>query len=176
MSQVEPSGTPRAERRRIGPLQIFLTFSRIALSGFGGTLFWSRYVLVERARLLTEQEYVEKLAVGQLLPGPNVLNLAFMIGKEFGGYAGAGAAVLGLVGGPFLIVIGMGVLYGIYGGLPLVQQTLAGMSAVTAGLLCANGLKMISVLPRRWRPLAHSSPAVTADIPASVCCTSGRPP
>ena len=154
MSPVESSGETGERPRRIGPLQLFLAFSQISLSGFGGTLFWSRHVLVERRRWMTEREYVEMLAVGQLLPGPNVLNLTFMIGKQFGGYTGTAAAVAGFMSWPFLIVIGMGVLYQAYGTLPLVQQALTGMSAVVAGLLFSNGLRMTSVLPRRWRPWA----------------------
>ena len=33
---------------------LFLTFSRITLSGFGGVMFWARRRLVEQERWLTE--------------------------------------------------------------------------------------------------------------------------
>jgi chromate transporter len=46
----------------------------------------------------------------------------------------------------------MGVLYQHYGALPQVQQALAGMSTVAAGLLLATVVKLVLVLPRRWRP------------------------
>ena len=39
-----------------------------------------------------------------------------------------------------------------YGALPLVQQALTGMAAVSAGLLLASVVKMTTVLPRHWRP------------------------
>jgi len=115
-------------------------------------LFWARYVLVERRRWFTEREFVETLAMGQLLPGPNIFNLGLMIGYRHAGFAGAFAAIAGFMGWPFLIVIGIGMLYARYEHLPLVQQALSGMSAAAVGLLIANGLKMASVLPRRWRP------------------------
>src|SRR6266545_1113631 len=131
---------------------LFLTFSRISLSGFGGVPFWARRVLVERKRWLTEQEFVELLSLGQLLPGPNVLNLTVMVGYRFAGWTGAAVAAAGFLGWPCLVVIGMGVLYQQYGALPQVQRALAVMSIVAAGLLLATVIKLATVLPRRWRP------------------------
>jgi chromate transporter len=137
---------------RITALDILKVYTRISLSGFGGTLFWVRYVLVERKGWLTEQEFVEALALGQLVPGPSVLNMSLMISYRFAGYAGALAAGAGFLGCPFLIVIGIGMLYGRYEHIPLVQQGISGMIAVVVGLLIANGVKMASALPRHWRP------------------------
>jgi len=137
---------------QISAFTLFLTFSRITLSSFGGALFWARRALVERQRWLTEQEFVELLVFGQLLPGPPVVNLTVMVGYRFGGWTGAAAAVAGFLGWPCLVVIGLGVLHQQYGALPQVQQALAGMSSVAAGLLLATGVKNSMVLPRRWRP------------------------
>lgn len=139
-------------KAKIGPLALFLAFSQLALSGFGGVLPWAHRTLVERKAWLTQREFVDTLAMGQLLPGPNIGNMAVMIGYRFAGYAGAAAAFAGLVGGPFLIMIAAGILYRNYGTLPLVQQALSGMSAVAAGLVLATGLKMTATLKRNWRP------------------------
>ena len=136
----------------IGPVEIFLTFSRISLSGFGGTLFWSHYVLVERQHWLTDREFVEAMGLGQILPGANILNLTVMVGYRYGGYGGVAAALTGFMGWPFLIVIAIGWLYQRYSALPLVQHALSGMSAVAAGLLLASAVRMTAALPRHWRP------------------------
>jgi len=130
---------------------LFLTFSRISLSSFGGALFWTRRGLVERQRWLTERDFVEVLTLGQLLPGPNVLNLTVMVGYRFAGWTGAMAAVAGYLGWPCLVVIGMGVLYQHYGALPQVQLALTGMSKVAAGLLLATVIRLAMALPRQWR-------------------------
>jgi len=53
MKQAESHGP------HVSALALFLTFSRISLSGFGGVPFWARRVLVERKRWLTGQEFVE---------------------------------------------------------------------------------------------------------------------
>ena len=137
---------------RIGPLALFLAFSQLALSGFGGVLPWAHRTLVENKAWLTQREFVDTLAMGQILPGPNIGNMAVMIGYRFAGYAGAAAAFGGLVCGPFLLMIAAGMLYTHYGSLPLVQQALSGMSSVAAGLVLATGLKMTATLKRHWRP------------------------
>ena len=152
---------PELVRPRLSALALFLTFSRITLSGFGGLMFWARYVLVERKRWLTEKEFVELLVLAQLLPGPNVLNLTVMIGYRYGGWTGAAAAVAGFMGCPCLVVVGMGVLYQQYGALPQVQQALAGMSSVAAGLLLATVVRLASVLPRRLLPWSFGVLAFT---------------
>lgn len=141
-----------SKQPRVSRTALFLTFSRISLSSFGGALFWARRGLVEQQRWLTEREFVDLLTLGQLLPGPNVLNLTVMVGYRFSGWTGAAAAVAGYLGWPCLVVIGMGVLYQQYGGLLLVQRALAGMSIVAAGLLLATVIKLSLVLPRHWRP------------------------
>jgi chromate transporter len=131
---------------------IFLACSRITLSSFGGPLFWTRRELVERRRWLSEKEFTDLLAIAQLLPGANVLNLLVMFAHRCAGWKGAVAAVAAFLGWPFFIVIGLGMLYQRYEALPLVQPALIGMSAVAAGLLLGSGVKMASVLPRHWRP------------------------
>lgn len=152
LPQLPIDNTIDSNTKKIGPLDLFLAFSQLALSGFGGVLPWAHRTLVERKGWLTQREFVETLALGQLLPGPNIGNMAVMIGYRFAGYTGAAAAYAGLVAGPFLLMIAAGLAYQTYGALPLVQQALSGMSAVAAGLMLATGLKMTATLKRHWRP------------------------
>jgi chromate transporter len=141
-----------SHRPRVTRLALFLTFSRISLSSFGGALFWTRRALVERQRWLTEREFLDALTLGQLLPGANVLNVSVIVGYRFGGGTGAAACVAGFLGWPCLVVVGMGILYQYFGAVPQVQQALAGMSKVAAGLLLSAVVKLAMVLPRRWWP------------------------
>jgi chromate transporter len=140
-----------SQKPRVTPLALFLAFSRISLSSFGGAIFWARRQLIDKQRWLTEREFLDLFTLGQLLPGPNVLNLTVMVGYRFAGWSGAAAAVAGFLGWPCLVVVGMGVLYQRYGALPQVQQALTGMSSVAAGLLLATVIKLAMVLPRRWQ-------------------------
>ncbi len=89
---------------------IFLTFARIGASGFGGVNFWIRRIVIQEKGWITDEEYLEGLALGQIIPGPNVYNLAVMIGYRFGGVRGAFAAVGGLIGAPLVVLILLGLL------------------------------------------------------------------
>ena len=146
---MEQTDSPKPQ---VSHFALFLTFSQITLSAFGGAIFWTRRMLVERRRWLTEREFLELLTIGQLLPGPNVLNLTVMVGFRFAGWSGAAAAAAGFLGWPCLVVIGMGQLYYHLGAQPQVQRALGGMSIVAAALLLATVIKLGMVLPRRWRP------------------------
>ncbi len=150
-STEQPSSGFHRGPQEIGALQLFLTFTRISVTGFGSPLFWTHHVLVQRKHWLTEMEFVQAMALAQLLPGPNNCNFAVMVGYRFAGYRGVAAAMAGFIGWPFLILIGVGMLYQRYGGLHLVQQALSGMSAAAAGLLLATGVRMATALPRHWR-------------------------
>ena len=83
------------------------------------------------------------LGVSQIVPGPNIVNLAVCVGSRFAGVAGAFASVLGLMLCPSAIVILLGMLYEHYSYLPAVQGMLRGISAVGVGLIAGTGLKMM---------------------------------
>jgi chromate transporter len=132
--------------------EIFLTFARIGASGFGGVNYWVRRILVQEKGWVTDREYLEGLALGQIIPGPNVYNLSVMLGYRFAGVRGAFAAVGGLLGVPLVVLLVLGLLYKRYSDLPVLQHALAGMTAVAAGLLLANAVSLAAALPRRVLP------------------------
>lgn len=98
--------------------------------------------LVEQYRWLSAEEFARYLALSHVLPGPTICNVALMIGKRYAGIAGALAAMAGLITGPFLLVIALGVAYQRFGKLAMVQDALTGMTAVAAGLVLATAIKM----------------------------------
>ncbi|MBB4844052.1 chromate transporter [Paucibacter oligotrophus] len=125
---------------------LYWAFNRLALQGFGGVLAVAQRELVERLRWLTPEEFVEALAVAQVLPGPNVVNLSLMIGDRFFGVRGAFTALAGMLLLPSLIVLSMAAAYGQMAGHPVVGQALRGMGVVSAGLILATGFKLIPTL------------------------------
>lgn len=134
---------------------LFFTFNRMALQGFGGVLAVAQRELVERERWMTREQFVETLAVSQVLPGPNIVNLALMFGDRHFGLRGAVAALAGLMLVPLLIVLALTLVYARYAEVPQVAGALRGMGAVAAGLVIATALKLIGTLRsnRMGRPL-----------------------
>lgn len=125
---------------------LFWTFTLLALQGFGGVLAVAQRVLCEQKRWLTREQFVEILAVGQVLPGPNICNVALMIGDRFYGWRGAFAALAGMMSVPALLVIAITILYAEFASHPVVAGALKGMGAVSAGLIVATALKLMGAL------------------------------
>ena len=125
---------------------LFLSFSGLALQGFGGVLAVVQRELVEKKRWMTREQFVEDWAVAQILPGPNVVNLSLMIGGRYFGLGGAFAALAGMLLAPLGVVLLLAVLYGSVAETPAAQGALRGMGAVAAGLITATGIKLIAAL------------------------------
>ncbi len=148
----------RPDDAPIGPLQLFTAFSSLSLSGFGGVLPFAYRALVEKHRWLDAREFASLLAIAQVMPGPTICNLSVMIGQRYAGFAGACAALGGMVLGPSCIVIALGIGWQRYGELSAVKHALGGMSAVAIGLILATAVKM-------GINLFRAEPAVIASRP-----------
>ncbi len=121
---------------------LFLSFTWLALQGFGGVLAVVQRELVEKKRWLTREEFIEDWAVAQIMPGPNVVNLSLMIGARYFGLKGALTALAGMLLMPLLLVLVLAVVYGQFSANPQVAGALRGMGAVAAGLIAATALKL----------------------------------
>jgi len=135
---------------------LFFTFNRLALQGFGGVLAVAQRELVERKRWLSRLEFVEMLAIAQVLPGPNIVNLSLMLGDRFFGLRGAAAALAGMLLVPLLIVTALAAAYAEYSRIAVVAGGLRGMGAVAAGLIIATAVKLSGTLAGNRLGLALS--------------------
>ena len=125
---------------------LFWSFTKLALQGFGGVLVVAQRELVEKKRWLTHEEFLEDWAVAQILPGPNVINLSLMFGDRHFGLRGAFAAFAGMLAIPTLMVLALAAVFAGISDLPAVQGALRGMGAVAAGMIVATGLKLMPAL------------------------------
>lgn len=150
------------------PLALLLAFNRLALQGFGGVLAVAQVELVERRGWLSKTEFLELLSVAQVLPGPNIVNLALMYGDRCFGLRGAFAAAAGLMALPLVIVLGLAALYAEFARLPVVSGALRGMGIVAAGLVVATALKLLAPLKSNpmGRPLCLGLAALTLALVA----------
>jgi chromate transporter len=146
-----PQDAPPARPRSITDL--FVSFTLLALQGFGGVMAVVQREVVERKRWLTQEEFVEDWAVAQIMPGPNVVNLSLMIGGRFFGLAGAMASLAGLLAVPLVLVLLLALVHERFAGMPAVAGALRGMAAVSAGLIGAAAFKMAAALARNPMPL-----------------------
>jgi chromate transporter len=133
---------------------LFISFTLMALQGFGGVMAVVQRELVERKRWLTQEEFVEDWAVAQIMPGPNVVNLSLMLGGRYFGLPGALAALGGLLALPLVLVLALALLHERFADSPQLAGALRGMAAVSAGLIGATGLKLAAALKRNPLPMA----------------------
>jgi chromate transporter len=163
------SKTPHSTLDRpTSPGQMFWVFTRMALQGFGGVLPVAQRELVERVRWLDRAQFLELLALSQVLPGPNVVNLSLMVGDRFFGARGAFAACSGMLALPFVIVIALAAAVGQTQHLPAVAGALRGMALVAGGLVLATAIKLALPQLRGPKASALGLPMLLALIAATV--------
>jgi chromate transporter len=115
---------------------------------------------------LTREQFIGDFAVAQVLPGPNMVNFALMIGDRCFGLRGAFAALAGMMFFPGLIIIALAVLFSSFGSLPEVQGALRGMGAVVVGLIAASGARLLGALRENAMGLPVCSMVIAAGFVA----------
>ena len=124
---------------------LFLAFFRMGCTSFGGgTASWIYRDIVQRRGWVDEQFYLRGLALGQGMPGSNGINMAVLVGRQLKGGAGAVAAPVGMLTGPFFMILALGTLYGRIAGYALVHAVLDGIAASVVGLSLATGIDVIA--------------------------------
>jgi len=161
VSTEAPGPAALAKPQSLG--ELFWAFTRLAMQGFGGVLAISQRELVERLRWMSKEDFVETLAIAQVLPGPNVVNLSMMVGDRYFGFRGAFVALAGMLLLPAIVVLVLAALYGQVSHHPVVVNALRGMGTVAAGLVLATGIKLLPALRKNplGRPVALTLAAAT---------------
>lgn len=152
--------------RPSSPSDLFVTFTLLALQGFGGVLAVAQRELCERKRWLTHEQFVEVMSIAQVLPGPNVVNVSLMVGDRYFGWRGASAALAGMMTVPLVIVLGVAATYVHFAQVPMVAGALRGMGAVAGGLIIGTALRLAGALRGsplgKWATLGLSAAAFVA--------------
>jgi chromate transporter len=125
------------------------------VTSFGGnTAAWVYDRIVQRRHWVSDAEFLSGVALGRIMPGSGGVNLTVQIGQRLAGAAGAAAAVLALLVGPLVIVVGLAMVYERIGRNPVLQGTLDGVAAGAIGLTFATGLRLVEWRPANVGPLA----------------------
>ena len=131
---IATNGASGDDRRAGSPLEVFRVFLKLGVSSFGGPIAhigYFREEFVVRRRWLSEQTFVDLVALCQFLPGPASSQTGFAIGLIRAGCGGALAAWAGFTL-PSAILL---VLFA-YG---------AGALSGTIGTGLLHGLKLVAV-------------------------------
>jgi chromate transporter len=131
-------------------LSLYRVFFMLGLLSFGGGMSaWMHREVVQVRGWMTDQAFISGFALAQILPGVNSANLAVYIGQHLRGPLGAVAALIGMLTGPFAVVILVAIAYHRLIGLPGFAAATAGVAAVAVGMLLRLGLTLAGRVPRR---------------------------
>jgi chromate transporter len=127
--------------------QILIFFTKASLFVFGSGLaivpFLHGGIVLER-HWLTEQQFIDAVAVAMITPGPVVITVGF-IGYIVHGWSGAVAAALGVFLPVYLVVVIAGPFYKKFAGNPQLRAFVQGVTAAATGAIAGA----IIVLARR---------------------------
>lgn len=131
---------------------IFVSFTRATLLGYGGgpaIIPLYQIEVVDQRHWMSPQEFGDALAIGNALPGPIATKLSAFIGFKVGGWAGATAALLGVVLPTALIMIALvGVLVR-FKDSPLLRGAIRGVRPVVFVMLA---MLAVEFFPHAFAP------------------------
>ena len=125
--------------------QLMLYFLRLGTLGFGGPVALVGFMhrdLVEARKWVSEADYKEGLALAQIAPGPLAAQLAIYLGFVHHKILGATVAGFAFVIPSFLMVLGLGMAYVSYGGLPWMQAVFYSVGAAVLGIMAIGAHKL----------------------------------
>ncbi|HUA76954.1 MAG TPA: chromate transporter [Acetobacteraceae bacterium] len=143
-----------APTERPTALRLFLVFSRIGLTSFGGGLSgWLLREFVQDRAWLSEEEFLNGLAISQALPGVNVKNMAIWIGYRLRGRGGAIVGFCGIILPPAIVIILIGMMFSALIRFPITHLALDGAAAAAIGLSLSMGITAARRVPRGLFPI-----------------------
>ena len=129
-------------------LQLFYTFFKIGLFGFGGgyaMLSMIQGEVVTRYGWLTPQEFTDIVAVSQMTPGPIGINSATYVGfTATGSVWGSVVATFAVVLPSFILMLTISKFFLKYQKHPLVEAVFKGLRPAVVGLLASAALVLMN--------------------------------
>jgi len=137
------------QQSRVQQLQlhsrIFLAFFKIGAFVIGGGFAMIPVIqreIVTNKQWVSEEEFLDLIAVTQSAPGPVAVNTAVFIGYKLQGISGATVALLGSVLPSFLIILTLALFLSSLENNLILTRFLAGVRPAVAALILGVGLKM----------------------------------
>src|SRR4051812_26516414 len=131
-----------------------LYFLRLGTFGFGGPIALASRMesdLVRDRNWISQDDYLEGLALAQLAPGPLAAQLAMYLGWVRAGAPGATLVGVAFVLPSFLMVLTLAWLYLRYEGLAWMQGVFYGVGAAVIAIIARSACKLVHMtVGRDW--------------------------
>ena len=93
--------------------------------------------LVTKRKWLSPEEFTESVAIGQLTPGPPIINTGIFIGYTLKKLKGALATVVGQILPSFIMVLVIAYFYIRYKDMAVIHSILKGVGAAVVGMIAS---------------------------------------
>jgi chromate transporter len=147
---------------------LFITFLKIGAVMFGGGYAMIpilRYEVVDRNKWLSEEEFIDLIAIAESTPGPIAINSATYIGYKLGGVMGAIIATIGVVVPAFTVILSIVTILSRFYHHIVAKSILFGIRGAIIGLIASA---FILVIRGTFKQLNIFQSIITLAIALSV--------
>ena len=124
---------------------LFWTFAKVSAFTIGGGMAMVaviREILVEKKKWMTDDEFMDVLAISQSLPGLLAVNISIFLGYRLRGTKGSIVATFGSILPPFLIILLIAMVFTNYKDNATVQAIFKGIRPAVVALIAVPTIQM----------------------------------
>ena len=137
-------------------LKLFLTFFKIGLFTFGGGYAMISLIeneCIEKKKWITNEEFLNCVALAESTPGPIAINSATFIGYKVAGFLGSLFATLGVILPSFVIIFLISLFFNNLLEIEVIANAFKGIKVGVSLLIISAGIKMFIKAEKKPIPL-----------------------
>jgi len=126
-------------------LSLFWTFLKIGSTAFGGFMALISVVqnyLVDRKKLLSNEDMLDGISLATVLPGPVAVNVVAYAGYKIRGIPGAVICAAAVIIPSFFLILFLSFVYFNWGDIPAVNSVFKGFLPAVAAIITATAINM----------------------------------
>jgi len=126
-------------------LSLFWTFLKIGSTAFGGFMALISVVqnyLVDREKLLSDEDMLDGISLATILPGPVAVNVVAYAGYKIRGISGAVVCAAAVILPSFFLILFLSYVYFTWGDMPAVNSVFQGFLPAVAAIIAATAINM----------------------------------
>ncbi len=132
---------------------LFWTFVKVSAFTIGGGMAMVavvRDILVVKRKWMSEDEFMDILAISQTLPGLMAVNTAIFVGYRLMGTRGSIVATLGSILPPFIIILAIAMVFTGYKDNPAIEAIFKGIRPAVVALIAVPTIQMAIRQKLNW--------------------------
>ncbi len=135
---------------------IFLSFFKVGAFTIGGgyaMIPLMQRELVERHHWLTDEEFIDQVALSQAMPGVFAVNMATVVGQRLRGFRGALTAIVGNIVMPIVFILLLAVFFRAFRDNVVVSRIFLGLRPAVVALIAAPVFTLARSAKVTWSTL-----------------------